>query len=124
MSLWFNVYICISLNGRRLRGISKVPNVMMLQDNRTKRLDPAFIPTVDDAVTNYRAQGGQLTDPDELGVDPISCDGNKSKIRQQTFSEKFPSFGIIFDNLVNGQPEMFREGLLFYLNITNRLLNS
>ena len=42
----------------------------MIQDNRTKRLDPVVIPIVNDADTNYRAQGGHLTDPDELGVDP------------------------------------------------------
>ena len=101
-----------------------MPNVMMLQDNRTKRLDPVVIPTVNDAVPTYRAQGGHLTDPDELGVDLISLDVDKSRICQQSFSDKFPSFGVIFDKIVNGQPEMFREGLLYYLSITNRLLNS
>ena len=101
-----------------------MPNVMMLRDNRARRIDPAVIPTVNDAVASYRAQGGHLTDHDELGVDPSSHDRQKSRIRQQSFSEKFPSFGLIFDNLVNGQPQLFREGLLFYLSITNCLLNS
>ena len=67
-----------------------MPNVMMLQDNRTKRLDPVVIPTVNDAVTNYRAQGGHLTDPDELGVDLISLDVDKSRIRQQSFFRQIP----------------------------------
>ena len=40
-----------------------MPNVMMLQDRRTKRLDPVAIPTVNDAATNNRAHGGHLTDP-------------------------------------------------------------
>ena len=72
-----------------------MPNVMMLRDIRARRIDPAVIPTVNDAVASYRAQGGHLTDPDELGVDPISHDREKSRIHQQSFSEKFPSFGLI-----------------------------
>ena len=78
--------------GRRLRGISNVPNVMMLQDKRTKRLDPVAIPTVNDAVTNYRTHGGHLTDPDELGVDLISLDVESASSHFRTNSHRLASF--------------------------------
>ena len=42
----------------------------------------------------------------------------ESRICQQSFSEKFPLFGIIFDNIVNSQIEMFWEGYDYYLSNT------
>ena len=73
---------------------------MMLQDNRSQTINPMIIPSSDDASANYRACGGHLTDPEDIVVDLISQDVNKSRIRHQSFTAKFPSFGIIFDNLV------------------------
>ncbi len=93
----------------------------MLQDNRSKRINPTLLPDPIPAADMYRSQGGRLTDPEPYGLDPIGGDPVKVYIRLKAFFEKFHSFDSIFNQLVNGRPQMFEEALLFYINVTKRL---
>ncbi len=69
------------------------------------------------AVDMYRTKGGQLTDPRSYGVDSIANDPQKLEIQKKSFIEKFPSFDHIFNQLVNGTNQIFKEALLLYINI-------
>ena len=100
---------------------SRVPNVMMLQDNRVKKVDIANLPDPVSASDAYRADGGHITDPTPYGVDPVAHDTTKLEIRKKAFFDKCSSFDFLFNQLVNGFPQSFKEALLFYINITNRL---
>ena len=91
----------------------------MLQDNRTKIVNPSTFPAPTVAATNYWNNGGRLTDPEPFGIDPISEEN--AEIRRKAFEEKFPSTDVVFNELVNGRPQMFQEALLLYINITKRL---
>jgi len=93
----------------------------MTRDNRTRNIDIRNLPNPDQAVQMYRASGGHITDPESFGNDPIALDADKKRIREQAFSEKYSSFTHIFNELVNGDAQHFKEALLYYTDITRRL---
>ena len=110
-----------TLSGKQ-RGIPRgIPNVLMTRDNRTKKFDILSLPSPDQAAQMYRASGGRITDPDSFGDDPIALDPDKIRIRDQCFSKKYNSFTVIFNELVNGEPQKFKHALLYYIDITRRL---
>ena len=104
-----------------LRG---VPDILMMRNNRAQRIDKSVLPSPDLAVQMYTNAGGNLTDPDSFGNDPISTLPNKVDLRKTAFVEKFSSFGDIFHELVNGDSSKFKTGLLYYIDITKRLAAS
>lgn len=65
-----------------LRGI---PNLLQAHGNGTAHIHPAEIPTVMEAAAGYRQQGGQLTDLQVYGNDPLD-DGNQQ--REELFAER------------------------------------
>lgn len=74
----------------------------------------------DEALENYRHAGGHITDPTNFGIDPIR-ESAKIRIRERAFVDVYPSFEPIFFTLVNGKTRLFREGLLFYCDVTFRV---
>ena len=72
---------------------------------------------------HYRNDGGHITEPTQFGVDPV-LDNEKIEIRDRAFADRYPSFDPIFHAIVNGNVRPFREGLLFYCDITFRLSHS
>lgn len=79
-----------------------IPDILMMRNNKTQRIDMSVLPSADLAVQMYTNAGGSLTNPDSFGSDPICHCPNKVDIRQTTFNEKFPSFPDIFHEVVNG----------------------
>ena len=95
-----------------------------MSNNHTKCIDHRVLPSVADAVRQYQQQGGHLTDPYNVGKDPLEGDTSKSRVRQEAFSDKYPSFLEIFSKLVNGDSSTFRHALSFYIDITRRISSS
>lgn len=55
----------------------EIPDMLMMRNNKTQRIDMSVLPSPDLAVQMYVNAGGSLTDPDSFGSDPISCCSNK-----------------------------------------------
>ena len=107
--------------GRRCGGMaSHVPNAVMTRDNRVQRLT-VNLPTPMEAVSMYRRDGGRLSDGASFGEDPLQGDVDKCTIRQQAFTDSFPSFELIFHRLVNSDHSLFTSALKLYIDITYRL---
>lgn len=83
-----------------------------------------MLPALDQATEAYRNNSGTLTDPAPYGCDPLEQDADKQRIRIQAFHDRFPSFEVIFHNLVNGHGTVFKQALLFYMDVTYRLSHS
>ena len=94
----------------------------MRNNNRVKVIDPSLIPSVTDAVKEYQQAGGHLRDPHQVGSDPLCV--MKQEIRKQAFSERYTSFQAIFSALVNKDSTMFRNALIFYIDVTYCLSSS
>lgn len=97
---------------------------MMNQDNRAKKISDNILPTSEAAVHLYRTTTGSLTDPSQFGRDPLESDPSKQCIRENAFNGRFPSFETIFHNLVNSNCSLFKQALLFYIDVTRRLSTS
>ena len=96
----------------------------MDRDNRARKIPQSLLPSTDQAVQLYRGNGGRLTDPAPFGSDPLASNHDRQHIRDQAFRERFPSFDFVFHRLVNGDSSLFRQALLFYIDITKRLASS
>ena len=113
--------ICILL-GRRRGGLpSHIPNVAMSRQNKIASVNLHLVPSSNDALLLYRQDGGSITEVSTFGRDPIMDSDEKKAIRLHVFNERFPSFDLIFFETVNLRPTIFRDALLFYIDITYRL---
>ena len=96
---------------------SHVPNAVMARDNRVQRIT-VNLPAPVEAVSMYNRAGGRLSDETPFGEDPLRGNGDKCAIRQQAFTNNFPSFKPNFHGLVNSDPSLFTRALKFYVDIT------
>ena len=62
-----------------------VPRMRMMSNNQAKHIDPGLLPTVANAVQQYQ-QGGHLTDPYQVGRDPLEGNAYKLRVRQEALS--------------------------------------
>ena len=51
-----------------------IPNVLQAQAFHTSSIHPMEVPQCSSAVSEYRQQGGRLTDPNSQGTDPLADD--------------------------------------------------
>ena len=109
-------FLCPATKG----GQSGVPRIRMLSNNHAKPFDQRLLWSSGDIVQQYEQHGGHLTDPWQVGKDPLEGNSYKNGIRHIAFTEKFRDFRLIFSKLVNGDSSMFTHGLKFYLDITRR----
>jgi len=58
-----------------------IPNVLMDRENRTAKVDPAMIPSVQDAVQQYESLGGTLTTFSPFGIDPLESNAHLRQMR-------------------------------------------
>ena len=93
----------------------------MLSNNHAKSIDQQLLPSPADAVQQYQQQGGQLTDPWQVGKDPLDGKAYKYGVRHEAFLGKYPSFQDIFSKLVNGDSSIFKHALMFFIDITRRI---
>lgn len=90
-----------------------IPNIMMDQDNRAKRINPQLLPSTAIAVQQYTAYGGNISEPCSFGTDPLETNIIKKDIRYQSFCE-----------VCNGCSSSYRKALKFLIEITYRLAHS
>ena len=73
-------------------GTTGIPRVCMESNNHAKPIECRILPSVADAVSQYQAQGRHLTDPHQVGADPLEGNVHKCQIRQNAFSHQYISF--------------------------------
>ncbi len=101
-----------------------IPYELMEVGNKATKIDSHLIPQPDQAASDYRHNGGRITDPQDSSNDPLFNDPIKKDIRFNSFTKRFPSFEVIFYNTVNENPSIFVEALAYYITLTFRLYNS
>lgn len=89
----------------------------MRSNNHTARIDPINIPSPEDAVKMFEEDGGHLTYFREFGDDPLTAE--KAVMRDTAFYTKYPTFEPFFYRIVNEDDSLFKEGLLYFIHLTN-----
>ena len=77
-----------------------------------------LLPSKEQAVALYESEGGNITQPQLFGVDPICENPHAKKLRFDTFLAANPNFSTVFHGVVNGQSHFFKEGLQHFLSLT------
>ncbi len=93
----------------------------MLRCNGTAKIAPGLVPSTEEAVRNYTTAGGRLTDLSLFGEDPLANDSECILQREVVFFRRYPSFDPIFHKIVNGDDTLFRDGLQFFIHITETM---
>ena len=104
--------------GGRKRGMQRgIPNKLMNEDNRARKIHPSLLLSVEEAVEQY---AGHLSEPCVFGTDPLELNYELKEIRQKSFCSKY-SFESLFCEVSNGCGNTFKNALLYLIDITCRL---
>jgi len=98
-----------------------VANSIFINYNQAVEVDSALLPDAEEAVTNFEASGGQLTQFSAFGVDPLQNYPSLVAQREAEFHQQFSDFSDFFHTVVNNDYYLFREGILCFLDISRRL---
>ena len=74
------------------------------------------MPTGAIAKQQYEAQGGNITPFGKFGADPLRNRQDLVNRRDGLFAEQNPPFSILFSDVVSGNGNRFRDGILNYYN--------
>ena len=96
-------------------------NRLRLENNHTVQIDHTLIPDFESAVAEFEGTGGQLTVLSSFGEDPLQRNPNLVAQKEAEFYGRYPDFSQFFHNAVNGDYFLFREGILFLINISKTL---
>lgn len=66
----------------------------------------------------YQQRGGTLTYWSEFGKDPLEGNAGLITLRSNLFQNDFPTFDILFHELVNGNPIPFRTAVTEFRDLT------
>lgn len=98
-----------------------IPDVLFANHLRITRINEAFLPPADVVAADYVNNGGHMTFPDVYGSDPLDGQLALQQQQEEYFTANYLSFEGILYSLVNGQEDVFRDALLTFIDITNRL---
>ena len=99
-----------------------IPNVLQIQNNRTTPIVPSDVPTVADAVSAYREQGGRITDPSDFGEDPLICSIALSQQREWEWSARCGMTSEdIYTEVMCGNSQALQEAILKFIEVTMEL---
>ena len=87
----------------------------------TTRSPPGVLPTGAMAKQQYEAQGGNITPFGEFGADPLRNRQDLVNRRDGLFAEQNPPFSILFSDVISGNGNHFRDGILNFITITRLL---
>ena len=90
----------------------------MASNNQAARINPQLIPSPEDAMRQFEEAGGHITHFSGFGEDPLASNSIQLQQRKIRFHQRYPTFDVFFHTVVNGDDNLFREGLLFFIHLT------
>jgi hypothetical protein len=93
----------------------------MRENNQAVQIDSRILPEPAAAVQQFQEMGGRLTAFSPFGHDPLQNNPALLAQRDRRFQEQYPDFNQFFHSTVNGNNSVFRDGLLFLIDISKQL---
>jgi hypothetical protein len=93
-----------------------IPNHLS-QFSRTGYIPPSAIPSTLSAVNSY---DGRLTTNASYGKDPLIDHPRLQELRERDFYQVYPSMDQIFRNILHSNGDLFKEAILFFLDLNAR----
>ncbi|XP_019850817.1 PREDICTED: uncharacterized protein LOC109581281 [Amphimedon queenslandica] len=98
-----------------------IPNERMLRANHVAPIDPNILPETEVAVEQMESLGSHLTRFSPFGQDPLEGHGHFCRQRDEQFEARFPNYDDFFHSVANSDFTLFRQGLLYTIEITRHL---
>ena len=107
-------------NAHRIPGSQGgIPNVLAQESSRVTPLGQGSIPSVDEAILAHENSGGHLTPESCYGLDPIEDYPGLQRLRERDFLHEFPHMNAVFENILHHDRSIFRQAILFFVDLTN-----
>ena len=98
-----------------------IPNSLVL-NSRTNPIQLSEILTTASAVSEYRQQGGSITDPSEFGEDPLRNDDVLSRQWEQLWLARCgTTISDIYTDLMVGNSQPLQNCIIKFIEITTEL---
>jgi hypothetical protein len=108
-----------SFRFRRIDGMGGcTPDSKMRQYNEITHIPAHNVPSTEWAANCYRAQGGNLTDEQGCGVDPIGDFPDLVARRNELFEQGIQRISDIVSDLNCGEGNLYRQHILNYIDLT------
>lgn len=99
----------------------RIPDVVSQRTSRVHSVNPAMIPSVEDAVQMYTDAGGHITHDSSFGIDPLASSDALINQRETEFIRDYPTFEEIYSNITNGDGSLMVSAVLSFINTTRNL---
>ena len=96
----------------------------LMKNSRTVKVDEHMLHEPDEAVTRFESCGSHLTLFSPFGEDPLKDNPQLANERERLFLEQFPDFSVFFHSVVNGDFDLFKQGLLCFVDVSFNLCAS
>lgn len=96
----------------------------MTNNHQAVRLPETAIPLPETAVHQYERSGGKLKNFGKFGTDHLLEFQHLQAIREKEFKSRNPCFSIIFNEIVNNNPNSFIRAIISFIEITTQLSTS
>ena len=87
--------------------------------SRVHLVNPAMIPSVQDAVQMYTSAGRHITHDSSFGIAPLAS--SDALIDQREFNRDNPTFEEIYSNTINGDGFLIVSAALSFINTSKNL---
>ena len=87
------------------------------KNSKCKKIEDHMVVATETAKELYEQNPSnrRLTSPVTYGTDPLENNKNKQEIRDKYFFYYYPSFKIIFQNIMAGQDGILRSAILYHI---------
>lgn len=91
-----------------------IPNVLASQGGHPSQLNPAVIPSTNQAITLHH---GRLSEEHTFGKDPLQGP-HLQNLREHDFYLKYPNMQTIFNDILHGNGTVFRQAIKYFIQLT------
>lgn len=96
----------------------------MVKNNQTVAIDSLLVPDPQVALQQFWSHGGHITEFSSFGYDPLEGNSEFFAQRESRFLEQYSDFGPFFHRIVNGDYSFFRDGLLYFIDMSKQLAST
>ena len=95
----------------------------MRRHNQAAHVAHSQVPEPNTAIRMFEAHGRHLTLFSPFGEDPLVGQPRLAAEREAVFHQQYPDFAPFFHTIVNGDNSLFKDGLLYFIQISRHYLD-
>ena len=98
-----------------------IPNTLAIERNNATHLLSSDIPSTSQMVALHEQSGNRLCRDGAYGHDPLLCHPQLQSLQERDHATMFPDMGVVFQNILHDDAELFRSCVYHFIHLTNSL---